>query len=89
MYLKQARVLQGLWMLMSSIKQEGILMKPNNHNLKRQAKLYQFFKLMGLDFECLMTTKEGRTKIQDIVYLAEVQGIDLGYKFQWYSGSRG
>jgi len=51
--------------------------------------LQEFFKLLNLDLECLMSTSEGRSKIHDIVYLAQVFGIDLGYTFTWYSGNRG
>ncbi|MCZ6582880.1 MAG: hypothetical protein O6761_06890 [Thaumarchaeota archaeon] len=51
--------------------------------------LAEFFKLMGLDLEYLMSTKEGRSKIHDIVYLAEIHGIDLGYRFTWYPMNRG
>lgn len=52
-------------------------------------KLAEFFKLMGMDLECLLSTEKGRGKIHDIVYLAEVSGIDLGYRFSWYGCSRG
>jgi len=57
--------------------------------INSKSRLRTFFKLMNLDLECLMSTREGRSRIQDIVYLAEAHGIDLGYKFQWYSGDRG
>ena len=45
--------------------------------------------MLDLDLDCLMQTKEGRSKIQDIVYLAQNFDIDLGYEFTWYSGDRG
>lgn len=59
-------------------------------SVQSKGKLIKFLELIGLDFECLFSTKEGRTKIQDIVYLAAVQGIDLGYKeWHWYPFNRG
>lgn len=51
--------------------------------------LLKFFDMLGLDFKCMMQYKEGRSRIQDIVYLATASGIDTGYKFVWYSGNRG
>lgn len=60
-----------------------------NDSPASKEKLIKFFKAIDLDFECLMKTKEGRASIHDIIYLAQVQGINLGYTFEWYGGGRG
>lgn len=42
------------------------------------------FKELGLDLDTMIACKR-LGMIHDIVYLAHVFGIDLGYKFVWYS----
>lgn len=57
---------------------------------REESKLIEFFRLLSIDFNCLVKTKEGRSKIQDIIYLAQSKGIDLGYReWVWYPFNRG
>jgi hypothetical protein len=34
--------------------------------------------------ENLLSSRDGRSMLHDLVYLMEVFGIDLGFKFVWY-----
>jgi len=39
---------------------------------------------LAKEFKIDMSSYEGRKRLQKLVYLAQIFGIDLGYEFSWY-----